>query len=70
VDHFDPETESKKLLELMTRSGVISKDEISASLGDRFSDVLHSDIEDVVDAEIVDELTSDETEEILDGEDV
>jgi len=68
VDHFDPKTESKKLLELMTRSGVISKDEIASALGNRFDEVLHSDITDIVDAEIVDELTSDETTEILDGE--
>ena len=68
VDHFNPETESKKLLELMTRSGVISKDELEASLGNRFEDVLHSDVGDIVDAEIVDELSSEETAEILDGE--
>jgi len=68
VDHFNPETESKKLLELMTRSGVISKDEITASLGSPFEDILNNDLQDVVDAEIVDELTSEETAEILDGE--
>ena len=65
VDHFNPETESKKLLELMTKSGVISKSEIAASLGTKFTDYLDDQ---VVDAEIVDELTSEETAEILDGE--
>jgi hypothetical protein len=53
----------------MTRSGVISKDELEASLGNRFEEILHSGVGDIVDAEIVDELSSEETTEVLDGKD-
>ena len=66
VDHFNPETESKKLLELMTKSGVISKSELEASLGSKFSTILDDD---VVDAEIVEELTPHDTIDLLDGDD-
>jgi len=66
VDYFNPETESKRLLELMTKSGVISRSELEASLGSKFSAILDND---VVDAEIVEESTSDDTADQLDGKD-
>ena len=66
MDYFNPETESKRLLELMTKSGVISRSELEASLGSKFSAILDND---VVDAEIVEESTSDDTADQLDGKD-
>jgi len=66
VDYFNPETESKRLLELMTKSGVISRSELEASLGSKFSAILDND---VVDAEIGEESTSAATAAKLDGKD-
>ena len=49
TDTFDPQTEAKKLMELMVRSGVLSGDEVNALVGRQLP------AGDIVDADVIGE---------------
>lgn len=62
---FDPESEAKKLLELMAISGVIPADTVKSLLGSQYSDVIDAEIIEIEGASEIEE----EDEYISDGED-